>query len=94
MVKNRKDAGISDGQPYSRKDKLLPPNGVYAVRSAVGGRSYCGITDIGTKPTVDGQFVGVETYLYGCDESTDLYGEKTESGAFAFSASGKEIRVS
>ncbi|HUM82380.1 MAG TPA: bifunctional riboflavin kinase/FAD synthetase [Lachnospiraceae bacterium] len=58
------------------KDKLLPPNGVYAVRSAVGGRSYCGITDIGTKPTVDGQFVGVETYLYGCDESTDLYGEK------------------
>ncbi len=54
--------------------KLLPPNGVYAVRSVVGGRDYYGITNIGTKPTVDGRFVGVETYLYDCTE--DLYGEE------------------
>ncbi len=54
--------------------KLLPPNGVYAVRSVVGGQDYYGVTNIGTKPTVDGRFVGVETYLYDCAE--DLYGEE------------------
>lgn len=57
-------------------DKLLPPNGVYAVRSEVCGKIYNGITDIGTKPTVNGQFVGVETYLYDCNSDIDLYGEK------------------
>lgn len=53
--------------------KILPPNGVYAVRSVINGKSYNGITNIGTKPTVDGHFVGVETFLYKCSE--DLYGE-------------------
>jgi riboflavin kinase/FMN adenylyltransferase len=53
--------------------KLLPPNGVYAVRSQIDGRFYNGITNIGTKPTVEGKFVGVETFLYDCEE--DFYGE-------------------
>ncbi len=55
------------------KGKLLPPNGVYAARVTVDGEVFAGITNIGTKPTVDGHFVGVETYLYNCSE--DLYGE-------------------
>lgn len=54
--------------------KILPPNGVYAVRSVLGGKTYNGITNIGTKPTVDGRFVGVETFLYDCNE--DFYGEE------------------
>lgn len=54
--------------------KLLPPNGVYAVRSVIGENAYYGITNIGTKPTVDGSFIGVETFLYDC--SDDLYGEE------------------
>lgn len=54
--------------------KLLPPNGVYASETKVGGKLYRGITDIGTKPTVDGQFIGVETYLFDCDDN--LYGEQ------------------
>ena len=53
--------------------KILPPCGVYTVRSEVNGRVYNGITNIGTKPTVDGHFIGVETFLYKCNE--DLYGE-------------------
>jgi len=55
------------------RGKLLPPNGVYAARVTVDGEVFAGITNIGTKPTVDGHFVGVETYLYDCSE--DLYGE-------------------
>ncbi|MCR5294975.1 MAG: bifunctional riboflavin kinase/FAD synthetase [Lachnospiraceae bacterium] len=54
--------------------KYLPPNGVYAVKSVIDGEEYAGITNIGTKPTVDGHFIGVETYLFNCDK--DLYGEQ------------------
>lgn len=51
--------------------KMLPPNGVYFSRTLVGGRMYQGITNIGTKPTVNGDALGVETYLFDC--SLDLY---------------------
>ena len=36
-------------------------------------KRFNGVTDIGTKPTVGGTFVGVETYFFDCDE--DLYGK-------------------
>ncbi len=55
------------------RGKVLPPNGVYFVRSEVHGKSYPGIADLGTKPTVDGRIVGVETHLLGLSE--DLYGQ-------------------
>lgn len=55
------------------KEKLLPPNGVYATRSVFEDRVYMGITNIGWKPTVGETFIGVETYLFGCEE--DLYGK-------------------
>ena len=65
--------------------KLLPPNGVYFVRTRIGERDYNGVTNIGTKPTVDGHFLGVETYLYDCDDGTDLYGEKQRVELLHFS---------
>lgn len=54
-------------------EKLMPPNGVYVTLSHFADRTYEGITNIGWKPTVDGSFLGVETYLFDCDE--DLYGQ-------------------
>ncbi|MCD8015429.1 MAG: bifunctional riboflavin kinase/FMN adenylyltransferase [Lachnospiraceae bacterium] len=43
------------------------------IYSSGAGISTChGITNIGYKPTVDGTFLGVETYLYGIHET--LYG--------------------
>lgn len=54
--------------------KLLPPRGVYCTRTFFDGTPYCSITNIGSKPTVDGSFVGVETYLY--DFAEDLYGKE------------------
>lgn len=56
--------------------KLLPPQGVYFSRAAVDQKTYCGVTNIGYKPTVDGSFLGVETYLYGMDE--EVYGHQAE----------------
>ncbi|MCD7955821.1 MAG: bifunctional riboflavin kinase/FMN adenylyltransferase [Lachnospiraceae bacterium] len=45
-------------------------------------RAFHGITNIGYKPTVDGSFLGVETYLYGVYEN--LYGRKVKVQLRAF----------
>lgn len=55
-------------------EKLLPPFGVYASRIRVDGQEYDGITNIGMKPTVGGNFVGAETHLF--DYTGDLYGKE------------------
>ncbi len=55
-------------------DKLMPPKGVYVSRSRFGERIFPGITNVGYKPTVGEKFLGVETYLFDCDE--DLYGQE------------------
>lgn len=51
---------------------VLPAHGVYAVRGTVDGRSWNGVCNIGTRPTVNGRGVTVETWLDGF--SGDLYG--------------------
>lgn len=65
--------GIPTTNLIPPREKLLPPNGVYVTKTTVGNETYMGMTNIGTKPTVDGSFVGVETYLFDCEEN--LYGE-------------------
>lgn len=63
--------------------KLLPPNGVYAVKCLVDGKCYRGITNIGFKPTVGGETVrGVETYLLDVDEN--LYEKEVTLYFYAF----------
>lgn len=58
-----------------RKQKLLPPNGVYATISLLNDRHIMGVTNIGCKPTVsDRQEIGVETHLFDFDE--DIYGKR------------------
>lgn len=64
------------------QDKLLPPNGVYYTGVKSEGRYYHGITNIGCKPTVDGSFIGVETYLYDFDGN--LYGKDITVELLAF----------
>jgi len=54
-------------------EKMLPPNGVYFSQTRVGGQTYQGISNIGVKPTVHGDSMGIETYLFDC--SLDLYGQ-------------------
>jgi riboflavin kinase/FMN adenylyltransferase len=62
--------------------KLVPPCGVYYSEVLLEGRNFRGITNIGYKPTVDGSFLGVETYLYGVNE--DLYGRRAQVKLLAF----------
>ncbi|MEE1114278.1 MAG: bifunctional riboflavin kinase/FAD synthetase [Eubacterium sp.] len=53
--------------------KMLPPNGVYFSLTEVAGKTYQGISNIGYKPTVGSEVLGIETYLFDC--SLDLYGQ-------------------
>lgn len=62
--------------------KLLPPNGVYASRTWIDGTAYQGVTNIGYKPTVSGDFRGVETHLF--DVNRDLYGARILTELFCF----------
>ena len=54
---------------------LLPQNGVYITRVHLpDGRSFAGVTNVGTRPTVsDSEVVSVETFLL--DFHGDLYGQ-------------------
>lgn len=54
-------------------EKLLPPNGVYVTVSSFGQEVYPGITNVGYKPTVGENFIGVESYLFDCEKN--LYGK-------------------
>lgn len=59
------------------EDKLLPPFGVYITRVFIGGEEYCGITNVGCKPTIEGENpVGVETHVL--DFSDDVYDMQVE----------------
>lgn len=57
------------------KEKLLPPFGVYITEVFIEGEYYCGVTNVGRKPTIEGDNpIGVETHLL--DFANDVYGKK------------------
>ena len=60
-----------------RLQKHLPEFGVYLSKVIIDGKLYDGITNIGRKPTIEGERpAGVETYIYDLNE--DLYGKWIE----------------
>ena len=44
--------------------ELLPKNGVYATESVVGGKTYQSVTNIGVRPTFNGQQLAIESHLF------------------------------
>jgi riboflavin kinase/FMN adenylyltransferase len=63
---------INVAPPNSRK--LLPPQGVYAVRVQTPGGSHGGMLNLGPRPTFGEQAVGIEAHLF--DTSGDWYGAR------------------
>lgn len=61
---------------------LLPKQGVYACTATVNGQTYPAVTNIGTRPTVDGHHVTVEPWLL--DFEGDLYGKQLTLCFFDF----------
>jgi riboflavin kinase / FMN adenylyltransferase len=51
------------------EQELLPKLGVYATESAVGGKVYLSVTNVGTRPTFNGAGVTVESHLFGFGEN-------------------------
>jgi len=62
-------ANVQVSEPY----KLIPANGVYAVRTLVRGTWLNGIMNIGNRPTVDG--IGRTQEVHILDFTADIYGE-------------------
>ena len=54
--------------------KLLPKDGVYAVKVEWKGSEYPGMLNIGFKPTLGGENRSIEVHLFNFD--AELYGEK------------------
>lgn len=58
------------------------PFGVYACKAVVDGQKYIAMTNIGTRPTVAGEGVTVESHLLDFDG--DLYGKHLELYFYSF----------
>src|SRR6266851_2869776 len=50
------------------EQELLPKLGVYATESVLGGRVYRSVTNVGTRPTFNGEGVTVESHLFDFNE--------------------------
>ena len=61
---------------------LIPKCGVYATTVTVDGKAYPAVTNIGTRPTVNGQGVNAECHLLGF--AGDLYGKEISVGFYDF----------
>lgn len=54
--------------------KVMPAFGVYASVVYLDGKKYCGVTNVGVKPTIPGEnIVGAETYIMDFQE--EIYGK-------------------
>lgn len=63
--------------------KVMPALGVYCSKVTINEKIYYGITNIGSKPTVQDYLVyGIETHLFNCNE--DLYGKQANTQLLYF----------
>jgi riboflavin kinase / FMN adenylyltransferase len=61
------------------ENELLPPHGVYATTTRIGGIVHPSITNVGTRPTVDQSGrTTIETHVFDFDR--DLYGQSIRVG--------------
>lgn len=79
-VQYGKQLGRTIGIPTANlcypEELLMLPHGVYACRVQVDGTTYTALTNVGTRPTVSGKGITVESYLLAY--SGDLYGKTAE----------------
>lgn len=77
QVVNGKRLGEKIGFPTANIDvkeayKLIPKTGVYVVKTIIKNQSFCGMMNIGYRPTVKGTHQTIEVHLF--DFNADLYG--------------------
>ena len=71
--------GNAHCQPAAQSGQELPPEGVYATLTRVDRERWLGVTNVGSRPSVDDDpAVTVETYMPGY--AGDLYGRQMRVG--------------
>jgi riboflavin kinase/FMN adenylyltransferase len=55
------------------EEQIIPANGVYACWATLGSERFMAVTNIGYRPTFDGQELRVEAHLLDFDR--EIYGE-------------------
>lgn len=75
IVSKGKQLGRTIGFPTANiipeKNILLPRLGVYSTEVVIGNTRKKGITNIGNRPTVNGDYVSIETFI--SDFNSDIY---------------------
>lgn len=66
----------------AEETKLFPPNGVYATKTEIDGKTYSSMTNVGVAPTVNGTDKVVETNVFDFDG--DVYGKYVKVSFFEF----------
>jgi len=77
VVKGRqlgRTIGIPTANILLPPELAIPKLGVYACKADVDGKLYAAVTNIGSRPTVDGHQVRAESWLL--DFEGDLYGKR------------------
>lgn len=76
------DLGFPTANLAIAGEKLLPPDGVYAIVGRYDGRDYRGLVSIGSNPTFDGATRTIEAWLL--DFERTVYGEEIVLRDFRF----------
>ena len=74
--------GIPTANLELSSDLAVPRFGVYACRALVLGKWYPAVTNVGTRPTVEGKGITVEPWIL--DYDGDLYGRQITLEFYAF----------
>ena len=64
------------------EETVCPKHGVYACKAWAEGKEYLAVTNVGSRPTVEGHQVRSETWLLDFD--ADLYGKELTLDFYAF----------
>ena len=81
--------GAPTANQYFPADFIVPAFGAYASSVTAGGREYCGVTNIGVRPTFGKTALLSETHII--DFEGDLYGENIEVRLLEFMRAEKKF---
>ena len=70
-------------------NKLIPGDGIYAIRASLGDEKLNGMLSIGYRPTFEGKQRTIEAHLFDFDR--DIYGEKMSIAFVSYIRSEKKF---
>lgn len=81
--------GFPTANQYFPPNSELPPKGIYVSRVKIDGKSYPAVSNVGTRPTVDGNGINCESHIIGY--SGQLYGKRISTTLIRFLRAEKKF---